>query len=70
MLHGGSVREIVDLSYILGQKLQCDEAPKLSVLGLVDHAHAATAQLLDDPVVRDGLADHRANLTSVKQASQ
>ena len=27
------------------------------VLGLVHHAHAA-AQLLDDAVVRDGLADH------------
>ncbi len=28
------------------------------VLGLVDDAHAAAAQLLDDAVVRDGLADH------------
>ena len=28
------------------------------VLGLVDDTHAATAQLLDDAVVRDGLADH------------
>ena len=28
------------------------------VLGLVDNAHPATAELLDDAVVRDGLADH------------
>ena len=29
-----------------------------SVLGLIDHTHAAAAELLDDAVVRDGLADH------------
>ena len=28
-----------------------------SVLSLVHHTHPPTAQLLDDPVVRDGLAD-------------
>jgi len=32
-------------------------ATKGSVLGLVRHTHPA-AQLLDDEVVRDGLADH------------
>ena len=31
---------------------------EFSVLGLVDHTHPAAAQLLDDAVVRDGLADH------------
>jgi len=30
-----------------------------SVLGLVDDTHPSTAELLDDAVVRDGLADHR-----------
>src|SRR5712692_2479954 len=29
-----------------------------SVLSLVHHTHPPTAQLLDDPVMRDGLADH------------
>ena len=29
-----------------------------SVLGFVDHSHTTAAQLLDDAVVRDGLADH------------
>ena len=28
------------------------------VLGLIDHTHAAAAELLDDAVVRDNLADH------------
>ena len=28
------------------------------VLGLVDHTHPAAAELLNDAVVRDGLADH------------
>jgi hypothetical protein len=43
---------------VIGKKLQCDETVKASVLGLVDNAHAASAQLFDDAVVGDGLADH------------
>jgi hypothetical protein len=31
---------------------------KPDVFSFVDHTHAAAAQLLDDSVVRDGLADH------------
>ena len=42
-----------------GQELQCDDTAQTGVLGLVDHAHAAFAELLDDLVVGDGLADHR-----------
>src|ERR1700687_4589142 len=42
----------------IGQEFQGDEATKLGVLSFIDHAHAATAKLLDDAVVRDGLADH------------
>ncbi len=40
------------------QKFERDEAVQLQVLGLVDDAHPATTELLDDAVVRDGLADH------------
>jgi hypothetical protein len=29
------------------------------ILGLINHAHAASAELLQDAVVRDGLVDHR-----------
>ena len=45
------------MSQKIGKELQGHEAAKLSVLGLVDDTHAATAQLLDDAVVRNGLAD-------------
>ncbi len=46
------------LGYIVGQEFQSDEAAEARVLGLVDDAHPAAAELLDDAVVRDGLADH------------
>ena len=46
------------LGHFVGQEFQGDEAAKLGVLGLVDHTHPAAAELLDDAVVRDGLADH------------
>jgi hypothetical protein len=41
----------------VGQELQRDEAMEPGVLGFVDHAHAAAAELLDDAVVREGLPD-------------
>jgi len=46
------------LRQILGEKLQRDEAPKLSVLSLLDHAHAA-AEFLDNAIARNGLASHQ-----------
>ena len=45
------------LGDLVGQELQSDKAVEASVLGLVDHTHPAAAELLDDAVVRDGLAD-------------
>ena len=44
---------------LLGQELQRDASAELQVLGLVDDAHAAAAQLREHAVVRDGLSDHR-----------
>ena len=44
--------------YIVRQKLQGDKAMQLYVFGLVDHAHSAAAQFLDNAVMGDGLADH------------
>ena len=35
------------------------KATQASVLSLVNYTHPASAQLLQDAVVRDGLADHR-----------
>jgi hypothetical protein len=43
---------------VIGQKLQGDKSVEGYVLGLIDDTHAATTKLLDNPVVRDGLADH------------
>ena len=45
------------LGYVLWQEFQCDEAPKLGVLSLVDDTHPTVAEFLDDAVVRDGLSD-------------
>src|SRR4029077_1011788 len=44
--------------YFLRQKLEGDKPSQACILGLVDYAHAAAAQLLDNAVVRDGLVDH------------
>src|ERR1019366_4451672 len=43
---------------VFRQELQSDKATEFGVLGLIDHPHSTTAQLLHDAVVRDGLADH------------
>jgi hypothetical protein len=43
---------------VIWQELQRDKTPKLGVLGLVNDAHTAAAELLDDVVARNGLADH------------
>ena len=44
--------------YFFGQELQRDKSVEGYVLGLVDDAHPAAAELLDDAIVRDGLVDH------------
>jgi hypothetical protein len=44
--------------YLVGQELEGDEPVEPGVFGLVNHTHTAAAQLLDDAVMRDGLADH------------
>ena len=53
--------------HFVRQKLQRDETVQSRVLGLVDHAHAAAAQLFENPVMRNRLADHCANLTAVRR---
>ena len=44
--------------HFLGKKLEGNKASEFGVLSLVHHTHPATTQLLEDPVVRDGLANH------------
>jgi len=48
--------------YFVRQEFQGYEPVELDVLGLVDHSHPSTAELLDDAVVRDGLANHVLNV--------
>ena len=43
---------------LIGQELQGNKAVQARVLSLIDHSHAAAAQLLDNAVVRDSLANH------------
>jgi hypothetical protein len=40
-----------------GQEFQRYKVMQARVFCLIDHAHATAAQLLDDVVMRDGLAD-------------
>ena len=43
---------------IVRQKFQRYEPVETSVFGLIYNAHASAPELLDDAIVRDGLADH------------
>ncbi len=46
------------LGHEVGQKFERHQAAQLGVLSFVNHTHPAAPQLLDDAVVRDGMADH------------
>ena len=43
---------------IFGKKFEGDKSTERHVLGLIHNTHTTAAQLLDDEVVRNGLADH------------
>jgi hypothetical protein len=43
------------------QKLQRNEPQQAGVLGFINYAHSATAELFGDAVMRDGFADHNSN---------
>src|SRR5208282_3026851 len=66
MIQGGSrsslaaesFKRLRVLRHILGKELECDKSAERGVLGLVDNTHPTPAELVDDAVVRDGLADH------------
>ena len=42
----------------LRQKFKCHHPTKLSVLGLINHTHPPATEFFDDPIMRDGMADH------------
>jgi len=41
-----------------GKEFEGNVTPKVQVFSLIDDTHATAAELLEDAVVRDGLADH------------
>jgi hypothetical protein len=43
---------------VIGKKLEGDEAMQPRVFRFIDDTHPTTAELLDDAIVGDGLADH------------
>jgi len=46
------------LGDIVGKKFQRDKMAQLGVLSLINHPPAATAELFNDAIVRDSLAEH------------
>src|SRR5438445_8870053 len=46
------------LGYLLGQEFQGHKPSELHILRLINHTHPAPAELLDDAVMRDVLANH------------
>src|ERR1019366_1742628 len=44
---------------IIRQELEGDKSTEFDILGLIDDAHPAATEFLDDAVVRDDLAEHR-----------
>ncbi len=50
---------------VIGQELESDETAKFHVFGFVDHTHTAAAKLLDNAVVRNGLADQYLSYQSL-----
>jgi hypothetical protein len=50
-----------DPGQIVRKKFERDKPAKGCILGLVDNTHTAVAQLFDNSIARDDLADHGAN---------
>ena len=48
------------------KNLDCDEPVQVGVVGLVDDAHAALAELLQNPEMAERLANHRRGLRRVR----
>ena len=53
-----------------GQELHRHLPPEAFVLGQIDHAHAAGAERAENPIVRQGLADHRCGLIQARAKRQ
>jgi hypothetical protein len=58
------------MSYLFGKDFQCYEAAEGEIFGLVDHTHTTAPEFLQDPVVRDGLAQHGRRLALAGSSSR
>jgi hypothetical protein len=55
-----ALESVAVLGEIVGKELEGDKTSEARVLGLVDHTHPASAELLDDAVVRDSLIEQES----------
>src|SRR5215510_504725 len=55
-------RCLLVLCKFFGKKLHSYEASQFGILGFVNDTHTTASELFDDAVVRDGLADHWAEM--------
>jgi len=53
-----SAESLVVSGNLFRQEFEGNKTVQPGVLGLVHHSHTTAAKLLDDTVMRDGLADH------------
>jgi len=51
---------------VVRQELQRHKAVEFHILRFVNNTHPASAEFLDDEVVRDGLADHWSRIVRVR----
>src|ERR1700732_1666899 len=58
-----AAQDLSIFGHFVGQKLQRNKAIEFGVLGFEYYAHPTGAQLLDDAIVQDGLADHGRRLS-------
>ncbi len=56
------------LGDVVGKEFQSDEAPQIDVFGFIYDTHPATAELLDDAVMRDGQPDHWAEILGLRMS--
>ena len=52
-----AAESLLIFGHFIGQELEGHKATEFDILGLIDDTHPAATQLLDDAIVRNGLAD-------------
>jgi hypothetical protein len=53
-----AIERLPILGNVVGQEFQRDKAVEGQVFGLIDNTHPTAAEPFDNPVVRDGFANH------------